>query len=70
MKLIIENLTDWDDEQAMDFVMDVIRGGLVSGEDTATGEQYCYLSIFFGGTNVSVTKHKSGTQKFTIWKRV
>lgn len=69
MKIIIENRTDCDDEQALNFVMAVIRGGLVSGEGTATGLQYCYCTAFIDETNVYVHKYKSGTQKFILWKK-
>jgi len=68
MKFIIENNTDYDDEQAMNFVMAVIRGGLVSGKGTATGLQYCYYTTFIGKIIVSVHKYKSGTQKFILWE--
>jgi hypothetical protein len=50
--------------QAMDAAMAVMQQGKIS--KTSNGDQYCFHSITHSGVEVSVTKHKSGTETFFI----
>jgi hypothetical protein len=68
MKIIITSETDCSDEEAIATISSVIAMGLISGEHTVRGKQYCYLTSF-GEYMVSADKLKSGTHKFTIWKQ-
>lgn len=63
MRIIIKNRTRLTDAQALDFVTGVVKHGLVS--QTVRGRQYCF-STTIGDQSVYVTKHKTGTQTFTI----
>ena len=68
-KFIIENRAGIPDVQAMTYVSLVMEMGLISGEGTATGPQYCYVSKFASGCIVSCVKRTSGTQRFEVWKK-
>lgn len=56
MKLTIENHTFLTDAQAVDYVLHVVRGGLVSVQ---FGEpSYCLLTAFVGNVDVSTIRYK------------
>ena len=65
MKRLILNIDEnLPDMQAVDAALAVVQQGKIS--KTSNGDQYCFHSITHSGVEVSVTKHKSGTETFFI----
>jgi len=67
-KFIIENNAEIPDVQAMTYVSLVMELGMISGEGSVPGPQYCYVSKFASGCIVSCVKRTSGTQRFEVYK--
>ena len=54
------------DEDGIKYISEVIKGGLVSNENT----QYCYVTTFISGVRVYAEKTKRGTFTFRVWKTI
>ena len=63
-KLILRINDEIKDSKAVEYVQYVINQQKIS--KTSMGEQYCFHIGFKDGANVSVVKHKSGTETFYI----
>ena len=68
MKRLILNIDDnMTEEAALWYALQVAKGGKVS--ETSKGKQFCFHTVFGGSRHVSVTKSKTGTETFNIWKK-
>ena len=55
-KIIIENNSDLDIDDVLQYVGHVIRKGKISS--TSKGDQYCFITTFENGIYVSSSKNK------------
>lgn len=65
-KLIIRNYTDLSDLEILNRVMSVVQNGKIS--TTSRGPQYCFISLFKDNIVVGVSKSKTGTETFYVYK--
>ncbi len=64
-KIIVHNRTDMPMEEAMVYVLHVIRGGRVS--ETSKGKQYCFCTTWKDGIIVWATRNQH-SDSFSVWK--
>jgi len=62
-KLIIDNQTDLEMQRILDYVKNVIQAGRISNY----GKQYCYLTKFADGINISAYLNPK-SDRLVIWK--
>lgn len=66
MKFIIEIQDGIDPQNALALCGAVIAQGTIS--KTSLGPQFCFHTVFSSGVEISVTKRRSGTQRFGVRK--
>lgn len=63
-RIIINNQTYYSEKRVVSYVMSVIDGGRVSGDELS----YCYHTRFADGVHVSARRTKSGSDVFTVYE--
>ena len=64
-RIIINNLTNASDEEAIALVEAVIKQGKISNK----GKQYCYVTTFKSGQAVSTDLTKKGSHVFHVYQQ-